>query len=147
MRGLFFYVESIRTPSIWLRDALAGLLIGGAIGYALGAAGPLRDGAWLTLARSSTWGALAGALGGALGLMLGTLGLAVVLVRTVIERKSELALLASLGFSSARTRSTSGRSRSNSTCCSRAPSIVGSTWVLPGSCSAEGSIRRRSPQS
>jgi ABC-type antimicrobial peptide transport system permease subunit len=35
---------------------------------------------------------------GALGLMLGTLGLAVVLVRTVIERKSELALLASLGF-------------------------------------------------
>ena len=35
---------------------------------------------------------------GALGLMLGTIGLAVVLVRTVIERKSELALLASLGF-------------------------------------------------
>jgi ABC-type antimicrobial peptide transport system permease subunit len=38
---------------------------------------------------------------GALGLMLGTLGLAVVLVRTVIERKAELALLASLGFSAA----------------------------------------------
>jgi putative ABC transport system permease protein len=38
------------------------------------------------------------ALGG-LGLMLGTIGLAVVLVRTVIERRSELALLASLGFS------------------------------------------------
>jgi putative ABC transport system permease protein len=37
---------------------------------------------------------------GALGLMLGTLGLAVVLVRTVIERKGELALLASLGFTS-----------------------------------------------
>jgi len=35
---------------------------------------------------------------GALGLMLGTIGLAVVLVRTVIERRSELALLASLGF-------------------------------------------------
>jgi putative ABC transport system permease protein len=35
---------------------------------------------------------------GALGLMLGTIGLAVVLVRTVIERKAELALLASLGF-------------------------------------------------
>ncbi len=33
--------------------------------------------------------------------MLGTLGLAVVLVRTVIERKSELALLASIGFTSA----------------------------------------------
>jgi ABC-type antimicrobial peptide transport system permease subunit len=30
--------------------------------------------------------------------MLGTIGLAVVLVRTVIERKAELALLASLGF-------------------------------------------------
>jgi putative ABC transport system permease protein len=38
---------------------------------------------------------------GALGLMLGTLGLAVVLVRTVIERKAELALLASLGFTAA----------------------------------------------
>jgi len=36
---------------------------------------------------------------GALGLMLGTIGLAVVLVRTVIERRAELALLASLGFS------------------------------------------------
>lgn len=35
---------------------------------------------------------------GALGLMLGTIGLAVVLVRTVIERRAELALLASLGF-------------------------------------------------
>ncbi len=35
---------------------------------------------------------------GSLGLLLGTLGLAVVLVRTVIERKPELALLASLGF-------------------------------------------------
>ncbi len=42
---------------------------------------------------------------GALGLMLGTIGLAVVLVRTAIERKSELALLASIGFSqSARVR-------------------------------------------
>jgi putative ABC transport system permease protein len=35
---------------------------------------------------------------GALGLMLGTIGLAVVLVRTVIERKSELALLSAIGF-------------------------------------------------
>lgn len=35
---------------------------------------------------------------GALGLMLGTVGLAVVLVRTVIERQGELALLASVGF-------------------------------------------------
>ena len=35
---------------------------------------------------------------GALGLMLGSVGLAVVLIRTVIERRGELALLASLGF-------------------------------------------------
>lgn len=69
--GLFFYAETIRTPSVWVRDALAGLLIGGAIGYALNASGPLRDGAWLRLARSSTWGALAGAVGGAIGLVLG----------------------------------------------------------------------------
>ena len=42
---------------------------------------------------------------GALGLMLGTIGLAVVLVRTVIERRAELALLASLGFNrSSRTK-------------------------------------------
>ena len=69
--GLFFYVETIHAQSVWTRDALAGLLIGGAIGYALSAMGPLRDGAWLTLARASTWGALAGALGGAVGLLLG----------------------------------------------------------------------------
>lgn len=35
---------------------------------------------------------------GTLGLMLGTIGLAVVLVRTVIERRSELALLSALGY-------------------------------------------------
>ena len=69
--GLFFYVESVHASSVWLRDALAGMLIGGAIGYALCAAGPLRDGAWLTLARTTTWGAFAGALGGSVGLMLG----------------------------------------------------------------------------
>lgn len=39
---------------------------------------------------------------GALGLMLGTIGLAVVLVRTVIERQAELALLAALGWSTTR---------------------------------------------
>jgi hypothetical protein len=69
--GLFFYVETIVTPSVWVRDALAGMLIGGAIGYALSAAGPLRDRAWLTLARASSWGAIAGALGGAVGLVIG----------------------------------------------------------------------------
>ncbi len=35
---------------------------------------------------------------GGLGLLLGTLGLAVVMVRSVLERRSELALLESLGF-------------------------------------------------
>jgi ABC-type antimicrobial peptide transport system permease subunit len=35
---------------------------------------------------------------GSLGLMLGTIGLAVVLLRSLIERRSELALLAALGF-------------------------------------------------
>jgi ABC-type lipoprotein release transport system permease subunit len=38
---------------------------------------------------------------GSLGLLLGTIGLAVVLVRTVLERKAELALLSCLGFSPA----------------------------------------------
>jgi hypothetical protein len=69
--GLFFYVELIDTTSIWVRDALAGLLIGGAIGYTLNAAGPLRDGAWLNLARAASWGAIAGAAGGAIGLLIG----------------------------------------------------------------------------
>jgi ABC-type antimicrobial peptide transport system permease subunit len=42
---------------------------------------------------------------GSLGLMLGTIGLAVVLVRNLVERRSELALLSALGFSrSTRTR-------------------------------------------
>jgi len=35
---------------------------------------------------------------GSLGLMLGTIGLAVVLVRNLIERRPELALLSALGF-------------------------------------------------
>jgi putative ABC transport system permease protein len=38
---------------------------------------------------------------GGLGLLLGTVGLAVVLVRSVLERKRELALLAAIGFSPA----------------------------------------------
>lgn len=39
---------------------------------------------------------------GALGLMLGTIGLAVVLLRNVVERRSELALLAAIGFARGR---------------------------------------------
>jgi hypothetical protein len=69
--GLYIYVELIHVSTIWLRDALAGLAIGGAIGFVLNAAEPLRDGAWLKLARSATWGALAGAIGGSVGLVMG----------------------------------------------------------------------------
>jgi hypothetical protein len=70
--GLYLYVELIgNIGNEWLRDALAGVAIGGTIGFVLNAAGPLRDGAWLKLARAATWGALAGAAGGAVGLLLG----------------------------------------------------------------------------
>jgi hypothetical protein len=69
--GLFLYAELVHVGNIWARDALAGIAIGGSIGYFLNAAEPLRDGAWLRLARSATWGAIAGAAGGAIGLVLG----------------------------------------------------------------------------
>lgn len=69
--GLYLYVELVHAASVYVRDALAGVAIGGAIGYFLNAAGPFRDGAWLKLAHAATWGALAGAAGGAAGLVLG----------------------------------------------------------------------------
>ena len=69
--GLYLYVELVHARSVYLRDALAGVAIGGSIGYVLNASGPLRDGAWLKLARGASWGALAGAIGGAVGLMAG----------------------------------------------------------------------------
>lgn len=69
--GLYLYVELVDARSVYLRDALAGVAIGGAIGFFLNAAGPFRDGAWLKLSRAATWGALAGALGGAVGLVIG----------------------------------------------------------------------------
>lgn len=69
--GLFLYVETVETPSVWARDAMAGAIIGAAIGYALNAAGPLRSGDWARVARGSTLGALAGAVGGAVGLVVG----------------------------------------------------------------------------
>src|SRR5262249_1763562 len=69
--GLFLLVEIVQDESITIRDALAGLLIGGSLGAVLNAYGPLRDGAWLKLARAVTWGAPAAAVGGALGLVLG----------------------------------------------------------------------------
>ena len=69
--GLFFYVELVEVDSVWSRDAMAGVSIGGMIGYALNLAAPLRDRAWSKLARASSWGAIAGASGGAIGLVLG----------------------------------------------------------------------------
>ena len=47
-----------------MRDALAGLVIGGSIGFFLNAWGPFRDGAWLKLAgrcRGAPWPARPGA--------------------------------------------------------------------------------------
>ena len=69
--GLYLYVELVHAEAVWLRDALAGLAIGGTIGFFLNASGPSRDGAWLKMARDATWGALAGAVGGAAGLVAG----------------------------------------------------------------------------
>jgi Inner membrane component of T3SS, cytoplasmic domain len=69
--GLYLYVELVQAESVYVRDALAGLLIGGSLGVCLNAYGPLRDGAWLKLARAVAWGASASALGGAIGLVAG----------------------------------------------------------------------------
>ena len=69
--GLYLYVELVHARSVYARDALAGVAIGGAVGFFLNASGPFRDGAWLKLARAATWGAVAGAIGGAGGLVLG----------------------------------------------------------------------------
>jgi hypothetical protein len=71
--GLYFYVELFNVSNVYTRDALAGLVIGGMLGFFLNAAEPFREGAWLKLARTSTWGAIAGAAGGALGLVAGEL--------------------------------------------------------------------------
>jgi Inner membrane component of T3SS, cytoplasmic domain len=69
--GLFLYVECVQTQSVYVRDLLAGLLIGGSMGVFLNAYGPIRDGAWLKVARSVALGAPAAAIGGALGLVVG----------------------------------------------------------------------------
>jgi hypothetical protein len=69
--GLYLYVELVHAESVYVRDALAGLLIGGSLGVFLNAYGPFRDGAWLKLARAVALGAPAAALGGAIGLVAG----------------------------------------------------------------------------
>jgi hypothetical protein len=69
--GLYLYVELVSAQSVYVRDGLAGLLIGGSLGVFLNAYGPLRDGAWNKLARAVASGAPAAALGGAIGLVAG----------------------------------------------------------------------------
>ena len=69
--GLYLDVELVRAEAVWVRDAWAGLAIGGASGYCLNAAAAARDGAWLRAARDAGRGAIAGGLGGALGLVAG----------------------------------------------------------------------------
>jgi Inner membrane component of T3SS, cytoplasmic domain len=69
--GLYLYVELVRADSVYVRDALAGAILGGSIGFFLNAWGPWRDGAWRKLARAVAWGTPTAALGGALGLVLG----------------------------------------------------------------------------
>jgi Inner membrane component of T3SS, cytoplasmic domain len=71
--GLYLYVECVQADSVYVRDTLAGLLIGGSLGVFLNAYGPLRDGAWLKLSRAVTLGAPAAAAGGAIGLVTGEL--------------------------------------------------------------------------
>src|SRR5579864_6081066 len=71
--GLYLYVEVVQAESVYVRDGLAGLLIGGSLGAFLNAYSPLRDGAWSQLARALAWGVPAAALGGALGLVAGEL--------------------------------------------------------------------------
>jgi Inner membrane component of T3SS, cytoplasmic domain len=76
--GLYLYVELVHAESVYVRDALAGLLIGGSLGVFLNAYGPFRDGAWMKLARAVAWGAPAAALGGAIGLVAGEVVIGVI---------------------------------------------------------------------
>jgi hypothetical protein len=69
--GLYLYVECVQAESVYVRDLLAGLLIGGSLGLFINAYGPLRDGAWLRMSRAVTMGVPAAAAGGAIGLVAG----------------------------------------------------------------------------
>ncbi len=71
--GLYLFVELVQTDSIWLRDVLAGVAIGGSIGFFLNGSTPLRDSAYLGFSRAASLGTLAGAVGGAVGLLVGEL--------------------------------------------------------------------------
>lgn len=69
--GLYLDVELVHVAEVWVRDAFAGLFIGGSIGFFLNGYGSFRSGAWSKFCRAATVGTIAGALGGALGLVLG----------------------------------------------------------------------------
>lgn len=79
--GLYYYGEvAAGWPTLrqanglwWARDILAGVVIGGAIGFFLNGLPAARTGTWLKLARDGITSALLGALGGAVGLVLGEL--------------------------------------------------------------------------
>ena len=71
--GLYLYVETVDARSVYVRDAWAGAIIGGAIGSFLNAWGPLRDGSWRRAALATARAAPASAIGGAAGLVLGEL--------------------------------------------------------------------------
>ncbi|WP_240910876.1 FHA domain-containing protein [Paludisphaera soli] len=69
--GLYLYVETVEAKSVYVRDAWAGAILGGAIGFFLNAWGPLRDGSWRRMARAAARATPASAVGGAVGLVLG----------------------------------------------------------------------------
>ncbi len=69
--GLYLYVETVDAKSVYTRDALAGAILGGAIGFFLNAWGPIRDGSWRRAALAAAHATPASALGGAAGLVLG----------------------------------------------------------------------------
>jgi len=71
--GLYLYVETVEARSVYVRDAWAGAILGGTIGFFLNAWGPLRDGSWRRMARAAARATPASAIGGALGLVLGEL--------------------------------------------------------------------------
>ena len=70
-------MSSELVADLFVYIAFAGSTIGGAIGFFLNASGPAKDGAWLKLARETTWGVIAGAIGGSIGLVVGELVLGV----------------------------------------------------------------------
>jgi ABC-type lipoprotein release transport system permease subunit len=90
--GFQFFLSDAPPDKVRVRSLLEGALAD--YGFSMT---PSKDRLQAYLDVENTYLATFQALGG-LGLLLGTLGLAVVLVRTVWERRGELALLRALGF-------------------------------------------------